>query len=153
MALPNKYVLIGGAVALIVAFSAGRFSSPVETKTVVQEKIVYKEKVDDTKAKDTVTKITQTKKPDGTVITVTDKETKTDEHKTTAIDQTTSLTKTTTTSNRPGWLIGLGYNPTVPGIQPMSYQAIVQRRLFSEVYAGVSASSTHTYGVVLSAGF
>lgn len=153
MELSTKYVLLGSTAALVLAFSAGRFSAPIQTKTIIQEKVVYKDKVDDTKAKDTVSHTTTTKKPDGTVVTVTDKETKSNEHKTDDISSTTTSSQTSTTENRPNWRLGVAYNPGINGLQDRRYTGLLQRRIISEIYVGINADTGHSYGVNLSVGF
>ena len=139
----KKYAI---ALALLVAaFSIGRFSAPakVETKQITCDSEV---KDRDQNIKE-VTR--ETKRPDGTTVktTIREKETITKTAR-----QSESVTSKTV-EVRPSFRVGVLYEPAIKSFQKESGSVILEKRIVSELYIGVSASSNRTVGVVLSLGF
>lgn len=151
--MTTKYWLIIVVVTGAVGFSSGKFLTPSQIKTVTETKIEYRDKIVQDNNKQTETHKIETKKPDGTDVIVTDTEVKDDTHTTETKDQQTSISQTTVVTSRPDWQVSAGYTPGVPFVQSQQYQGIIQRRLFSEVYAGLSVSSAPAIGIVVSVGF
>lgn len=132
---------IGYAIAaLVVAFAAGRFSSPkkVEIKEVERVRVVKDQQVKETKK--------ETRLKDGTVIIETTKD------KQTHTDKNSEKKTEKSVESRANYRVGLIYKPTMLK-QSESYGLILERRLFGEIYFGVTGSTDKTVGLVLSIGF
>lgn len=139
----KRYALAGLALAL--AFSAGRFSAPVKVETREVEHVV-----DNVNRNQNVIETTkETRMPDGTVV----KETRKEKETSTQTERESQTSKTQNIENRPGYRIGILYEPAIKGFQNQSGALILEKRIFSEVYIGISVSTNHTAGVTLSLGF
>lgn len=148
----NKTHLIT-VVLCLVCFSAGKFltSPKVDIKEV--EKIVYKERsTTKTDTNHTVDK-KETIKPDGTRIIETSSSTQRTSDKKTDIDTAKDSSKSHVTESRPDWHITATYIPVMYGHSIQSYGLDIQRRIFSEMYLGVSVSTQKTIGVSIGIGF
>lgn len=147
----KKYLLV--ACVCVVAFSAGRFSAPKSVTTAETEQ----QTVDQTKNIDKNQNVVETTKethtPDGTVVIEKRKERQTTTQTEIKTDIEASKTSTTMVENRPSYRLGIQYEPAIRGFQDSVYTGVVERRLFSEVYLGVTVSSRHTIGLSLSLGF
>ena len=139
----KKYLAVAGL--LVLAFLGGRYSSPARTEL---EKTSQTE-VSQNKNQDVVEIIRETHKPDGTII----KETRKEKETSIQTQKETSKSLTQITENRPLYRLGVLYEPPIKGFQDQNYSGMIERRLFSEFYAGISVSSQKTVGVVLSFGF
>ncbi len=153
--IQTKYKVILVAVAIITAAAFGRWTAPV--KTVVQIKTV--ETVKTVTVKDTDknqdTTVTEVKKPDGTVTTVTHTttETKTDTKTQTAEKEQTDTTKTTTKSTSTLTLSALaGVNVTNPA-QGMIYGGLISKQVLGPVSIGLFGLSNGTAGASVSLTF
>ena len=136
------------ALALVfgaVCFSAGRFLSPAKVETKEVEKIVYRERTDTTKSVDK----RETTLPDGTRIVETRTDTKRIKDKSADIE----TSKETVTTNRPDWHISASMYQSLLLTGQYSYSLSVERRLFSEVYFGVYATSEKQVGLSVGIGF
>jgi len=152
--IPYKNILILVVVA-VVAFSAGRFVGPSESseqaKVVTKVATVRDKKIDE----NMVETKKETRLPNGVVITEsrTERQVTTDV-KTQRNSETSSATSKTVKSH-PGYRVGFAYQPDIPNWQtPDShYQATIERRIFSELYMGVSITEKGILGVSISLGF
>jgi len=151
LSLPQKAALI--VLALVIAFVAGRFSSPAMKQTKTTEKQVTDEKVNENVQQDVTTDTKQTKMPNGVVITETITKRETNKQIKKDIDQRTDITSSTTITNRPDWRVGAIYDPAIPHFQDTNYGVMIEKRMFSEVYLGVEAKTDKTIGLVLTLGF
>jgi hypothetical protein len=147
----KKY--IAPALIAVVAFSLGRFATPAKVELREVEKIVYQQNESTEKDTNTVVTEKETRLPDGTIIKekTKDQKTSTKTEKEIREDKERSLEKIV--ENRPGYRVGFGYEPAIVNFQPVRYTLMVERRIFSELYLGVSASSEKTFGLVVSLGF
>jgi hypothetical protein len=149
---PQYLVAIGLAIAILM-FSIGRFSAPVKTETKIVEHTVYKENQSIDRDQDVVVSTKKTKTPDGTVITETRKEKQTDTKTITQVDIDSQKSILKITEDRPSYRVGAVYEPPIPAFQDAEYQLIVEKRIVSEFYLGVSGTSRHTLGLSVSLGF
>jgi hypothetical protein len=143
----RKYLI--PVLVAVVAFSLGRFATPAKVEVHEVEKVVTEQSKDKNQDVNETTK--ETRLPDGTVIIEKTKDKKTSIHSETETTKEKEFSKVI--ENRPDWHIGLGYEPAIINFQNVSYSVILQRRIFSEFYAGVSVTSNKTVGVVVSIGF
>jgi hypothetical protein len=149
-----NYKMIGAVLTLcLVSFSAGRFFSPASTETKTSEHTATHETVDTNRNQNSVETTKETKLPDGTIIIERRKEKETSTQTESARNAETQKDSSTKTETRPSYMVSVVYEPAVKGFQETNYSGIVERRLFSEVYLGVSFSSSRTAGIVLSLGF
>ncbi len=147
----KKYIVM--MVLLVAAFSAGRFSSPAKVETKEVEKSVQQTD-ESVNRNQNVTEVTkETRLPDGTVIKETrkEKETSTQKESESLTDKEKSSSKVV--ENRPDWRVGGIYEPGFSSFQSDSYTLMLERRMFSELYLGVSYSSRNTVGIAISLGF
>jgi hypothetical protein len=139
-------------VLCVVSFSAGRYLGPAsESKTETEHTQTQTD--ENINKNQNVTEITKrTTMPDGTVIVETRKEKETStQTQVQRLSEADSSSKTQT-ENRPSYRLGVMYEPAIRGFQDVVYGGIIERRLFSEVYLGVTANSRHTFGFSLSVG-
>lgn len=140
----NKYLVSG---ALLLAFAAGRFLTPVkiETKTVEVEK--KQTETDRDKHKDTTTVVTE--KPDGTKVT----ETRTAEDTKTHRDSRTDATTTSDTTKIYGAsrlsVAALGCISS----EKLSYGLSLSKNILGPITAGVWGLTSGTFGVSLGVEF
>lgn len=141
-----KYKIIGGVIALLVAFASGRYS--VNSPTIkTHETINTQTQVN--QDKDTHKKVTITKKPDGTIITdiSVDTDTKTDEkqNQNLTLDQTVTPPKKNTlnVSVLGGYDFGRG---------PV-YGGSVTKQIIGPITAGVFGLTNGTIGVTVGLDF
>ncbi len=132
-------------VACVVSFSVGKFSGPAEVKQKESTKASEDSKSEtkkNLKKKETVL-------PDGTKITETDysSEKKTDSSK------KEETKKESHVKTRPNWRVNAVYFPKIGEFQSQNVVIDIQRRIISEVYVGLSASTQKQIGVSLSIGF
>lgn len=134
--MKNKKNLI--VIAMLVAsFALGRFSSPKSVQTLEKENV--------NKNVNVVETTKETRMPDGTVITEKRKEKETSTQ--------TEKVSSKTVENRPSYRVGLIYEPAIKDFQEASYGVILEKRLFSELYVGVTVDSEKTIGLTVSLGF
>ncbi len=139
---PKLYAL--ACALLISAFLAGKFSvNSAQSKSSEQTQKVVN--IDQNVVE--VTK--ETRSPDGTVV----KETRKEKETITQRSSETSKVSSQTIDSKPSYRVGVLYEPAINGLQKESGALIVERRLFSELYLGVSVSSNKTIGIGLSLGF
>jgi hypothetical protein len=146
-----KYFVIVGL--MCISFTAGRHLGPKSVSNQSTEQI----KTDQTKNVDRNQNVIETTKetrsPDGTVVIEKRKEKETSTQTQVQKNSETSKSSSQTIENRPSYRIGMQYVPAIKGLQDSSYTGVLEKRLFSEVYVGVTASSLHVFGVSLSLGF
>lgn len=145
-----KYYFIYAAI-LVVVFSLGRFSAPASTQTKSDEHTVQHSDVNKDKNQDVKEVKKETHLPDGTVIIETSKEKQTSTHVETKNDSEASKSISTKTELRPSYRLGVLYQPPIGDFQKDSYAGIIERRLFSEIYAGLVIGKT--VGLTLTIGF
>ena len=131
------------AALCVVSFLSGKFLGPARVEIKEVEKIVYKENQE--------IKKNYSKKevilPDGTKTI----ETTINSDKHSEVNSETSKEKDTITTNRPDWHLSVGYELNADKVQ--SYSLSIQKRIFSELYIGVSANTQQTFGVSIGLGF
>lgn len=167
--LPRWAWVAIGAGLLVAAFSAGRFSAPVQTEVQEVEKIVYQDRVVEkvvvkrAKAEEKVVFIDRTITDAGVHELITER-TKTDETEKTKdeVDRTTSAEKQreqkATTTLRPDWRIGalVGASLREPAL-PLSGNLVlgvqVERRVVGGVSVGAWANTVGAAGGVVSVEF
>lgn len=137
----KTYILIC-TLCLVLGLALGRFSLPAKTTDLEQSRTVT-----DTTVKDNTTKeITQTKKPDGTVTTVTVIKNDIDTNiqaKTKETDQKTTVFNTDT--------LGINLMASVDVSNPtrVSYGAQVEKRILGPLNAGIWGLSDGHVGISL----
>lgn len=138
--------------ALILGSSIGYFSnhSKVETKEV--EKIIYIEKQSQEQNRDQKITRKKTKTPDGTIVTETTVENKESNKSSKESVLVSEHSKETKITSRPDYRIGLIYKPLLPN-QNQEYQIMFEKRIFGEIYLGLSGSSNKTFGISVGIGF
>jgi hypothetical protein len=141
----NLRVIGAGLIACAISFSIGKFSSQSQTDTKQTEKI------DEKKVTDTVrvTDKKETTLPDGTKIV----ETNTTTERKTNSDKISGSSKETKTENRPNWRVNVLYFPFIASVQDTKYTVDIQRRILSQIYLGVAATSDKQIGVSIGIGF
>lgn len=141
------------AVLLIAAFSIGRFFSPasLQLKSSVTDNKHDNQTV--TQNQDVVEVITETRKPDGTTIIEKRKEKETSTQTTHERDSQKETVTSKTIEVRPSFRIGGVYEPAIKGFQESHYQVILEKRIVSELYVGISGRSDRSFGFTLSLGF
>lgn len=136
-----KNLILITVASLAIGAVIGRYSAP---KNVTN-------KDEQTRTVNTNQNVTESSKetryPDGTITIEKRKEKET--KKITEEERKSS----STTESRPSYRVGALYEPAIKSVQEVSYQVIVEKRIFSEVYGGVSASSRRTVGLSISLGF
>lgn len=167
---PLRHYLIAGVVilaALVGAFSAGRFSAPlqVETRTIkgetVIEKVFIKGDTVYVKEKAKIVWRDRVIKPDGTItereVEKTDTKEDTKVSITTNTERTATLTesKSSVTTLRPRWRVavlgGASWNPPlIPIAGPLVLGAEVDIRIVGGLSAGVWANTGGSGGVSIS---
>lgn len=147
--------ILGGLVALVVAFTAGRYSKPAEVKTVletvystrtVRSVVVHREA-------HTKWRRVTVSRPDGSSTTEEVAE-RHESEKSAENEQTREAGKTReeskTTQYRPEWSLGVGVGVNVRGdwkvIQP-TLIVTAGRRVFGDLWLDVFVESTGTLGV------
>ena len=150
--MQNKQIALV-TLLVVAAFSIGKYSGPAETQTKEVERIVYRDRIVEDEKRDIDTVIRETLLPDGTKVKETTIKDRTETQRDTATEIDKSRMVETKITNRPGWRLGAIYKPEVRGFQDGSYGVIVERRLFSEVYLGVTGASDRTLGLTVSFGF
>lgn len=120
-----RNVLIAVA-AIAVAFIAGRYSKPAETKTV------YVRDTQTETHKDVKRRTVKETKPDGTTVVTIDTEAST---KTREVEKVATKSET---KNMPDWSLGVYTNAvyTNPNT-PHAYLVTLDRRVLSSLYVGV----------------
>lgn len=145
---------LAAAVGLVaLSFAAGVYFGPKKVETKEVEKIVYRDRVVESKKKDTVTRTKETQLPDGTKIKETIKDEKSESTKDSQSELRHDKFLERKTESRPDWRIGAVYKPTLPGIQGEVYGVTIERRVIAEIYLGVTAATDRTAGLVVSIGF
>ncbi len=147
-----KTILIVVA-ALTAAFSIGRFSAPKKIETREIERVVYRENENINRNQNLIEVITETRLPDGTIIKETRKEKETSTQTERQRDSSSETIKSTSIQTRPSFRVGALYEPSIEGFQEDSYSLIVEKRIVSELYMGISVSSNKTVGITVSLGF
>lgn len=147
----NQKKLIAAGAALVIAFLAGRYFGPQEVQIKEVEKVVYKESLKQDRNQNVREVEKETRLPDGTVIKerIKTKETETLTDYRTEIEKRKEKSQVIT--SRPDWRLGLVYEPAIPNHQEDAYTGLIERRIFSEIYLGVSIGNE--LGVILSIGF
>lgn len=140
--MSTKTKIVSVLVALIAAFSAGRWLSPerIVTKTVTIE--VEKKQTNTEKDKDTHTVVVETRKPDGTTekTTTIDTAAHTDTKTTDMTKTDTEMDKTVTYSeSKTTILFTYGF---VLGSASPTYGGSVSRPVFGPLSLGVSGNSS-----------
>jgi hypothetical protein len=147
----NKYGI--GALLLVIAFSAGRFTAPASVQTKQSEHTTTSENENINRNQNTVVTTIETHRPDGTVIKETRKERETTTQTERSKNAQTDKSFSQTAESRPSYHLGVGYQPGVRSFQPEVFSVLIEKRLFSEVYLGVEARSDKQFGLILSLGF
>lgn len=146
----RTYYYLG--IALVVAFSVGRFSAPksVEIKEVVKTVVVESENIN--RNQNSVEVVKETRMPDGTFITerTKTKETTTQTERARSSETEKSVSKVV--ESRPSYRLGVVYHPAVRSFQSEVISGVLEKRLFSELYVGVLVRSDRTVGISLSFG-
>lgn len=149
-----NYKLYGIIAALcLVAFSAGRFSSPQSKETKETDKITQEQVKNTDQDQNVVVTTKETKSPDGTIITETRKETETKTETQVQTNSETTKSLDTKVESRPAYRLGVAYDPAIKDFQDSYYAVTIEKRMFSEVYMGIQVSSLHTIGLTASLGF
>ena len=156
--MSTKQVIVGLLITLLVGIAIGRFTLPSKIITKVQTVEVEKKQQVVDKKDNSVTTITQTKKPDGSVITVTkidsnvqtDTKTQQSDHKDTKSDKevtydTRSLTISAIAAIRPFQGNGLASAPI--------YGGSVTYRILGPITVGGIGLSDGTIGGTLGFSF
>lgn len=151
MNIDKKYWI--PAVLVVLAFCIGRFTGPAKVQTKEVEKVVTHKDESIDKNQDVTTTTKETRLPDGTIIKETTQDKKTETVTKRQSDSQTEIQKTQSVESRPGYQVGAIYQPAIINFQKASYSIILERRIISELYMGVSVSSDKTVGVVISIGF
>jgi len=145
-----QYKVIGALVALIVAFGVGRYSATSQQSAV---KTITDVKTDtDTKVnKDVKKTITETKKPDGEVTTVTTEEAVTvvDQQKDQVSHQSATVIPPKTNTLNLSALVGI--NP-VDGLTPL-YGLSVSKQFIGPITGGIWGLTNGTFGVSVGINF
>ncbi len=168
----KRYLVAAGVVVLALAgaFSAGRFSAPLQVETRDVEKVVFKdrivEKVVEVKAK-TETKIVyrdRVIKPDGTVTehevekTATKEDTTKTDDKTATHDGSSEHSTEKIVTLRPSWRVGLLAgaslrDPLLPIAGPLVLGLQVDYRIVGGLSAGIWINTFGAAGLGLSMEF
>lgn len=149
-----KYKKIGYLIAgLSVAFSIGRFTAPAKVQTKEVERVVYRENQSTNRNQNLVEIKKETRLPDGTLITETRKENQTSTQTQTEKNSESKKSSSKTIEVRTAYRVGAIWEPVIKGFQEASYSVTLEKRLFSELYVGVSVSSQKTIGFSVSLGF
>jgi len=119
-----------GALLLVAAFSAGRFSTPKQVEIKEVEKIVSNEKESKDETKDFRIETKETTLPDGTKIKETVREKKKDTHLDASRETSTEKESLTKISNQSQWSVGVYTNKEV-------ISATIDRRIFGGIFLGV----------------
>lgn len=157
---------IAGVLALVIiaglAFSAGRFSAPLQVETRDVERVVYRDRVVTVKAK-AETKVIyrdRTVTPDGAVRDLTTTRTDTREGSASTGDHASETERKaeTKTTLRPDWRVGAkaGASLVTPALTlsgPVVVGVEVERRIAGGVSAGVWVNSVGAAGVGISMEF
>lgn len=162
MSLPRWVPWVAVLAVGIAAFSAGRFSAPEVVQTVVEEKVVYRDRVVEVRGK-TETRIVyrdRVVKPDGEIREKTEERTATREDLERDASRTgaSERTDTRTTTTRPDWRVGVlaGVSlrePAVPIAGPLVLGVQVERRIIGGVSAGAWVNTVGAAGAVVSVEF
>lgn len=148
-----------------LAYVAGRYAKPAETKTETKTEstatILYASHGESTTADRGVTQTrkvkVEQKKPDGSALTTTTTDTLHAADLTLHSNWTGSIESesassaaatTTTTASRPGWSVGVGalWDPGHLSLKPQTYTLEVDRRLFGSLWVGVRANTDKQVG-------
>lgn len=152
-------------VACGLAYLAGRYAKPAETKTTAKTESsaasLYASHGQSTTADKGVTKRRQVKveekRPDGTATTTTTTDTLRAADLTLHSNWTGSIESesassaeatTTTTASRPGWSVGVGalWDPGHPSLKPQTYTLEVDRRIWGGLWLGVQGNTDKRVG-------
>jgi hypothetical protein len=133
------------AIVVLASFMVGRYTVPTKTitKTVVQTVTVTAEDKQVDKQQDKDETITETDKPDGTKVTVTQITSKTDtESNDVKNTQTNTLAKseTITTNETTNWNVAVLFTPKYDSSNSLelgvNYGAMVERKIIGPFYLG-----------------
>lgn len=136
-----------------IGYTVGRYSTPAKVETREVERVVYRDRVVKDQRRDATTRTKETRLPDGTKIKETVRDERTDTRSDATREAVSDKKMETKTQSRPDWRLGVVYYPTLPGFQGEAFGVNVERRIISEIYLGVSASTESRLGLVVSFGF
>lgn len=158
-----------GVLALLLcaaAFSAGRFSAPVEVEERYDVEVRWRERVVErvvtVKAKDRIVYVERTVKPDGTVHERSETREQEREHATRDTERSqeaqTKESSVKTVTVQPKWRVGLTTgatlrDPLIPIAGPLVIGVQIDHRIVGGLSAGIWASSYGAAGVSLSMEF
>lgn len=149
----KKKYYIAVAIAMVAAFSVGKFLTPAKVEIREVEKIVKQESEKRNEDKRIIKVVRETIRPDGTIV----KETRQEKESSTQTErdstEQTERLKEEIRENRPDYRVGVVYHPDIDTIQTDNYSLTLERRLFSQVFMGVLVGIDKTIGVSLSFGF
>lgn len=153
--MPTKTKAIIAAVALLVAFAAGRWLAPTKVVTEIKTVEIERKETDEEKKKHQTIIITETKNPDGTVTKVTKivNNSDTTKHETDDKTKSSDTVKTVTYASSRFHLAALGgmdFNPSVP--TPV-YGAYLSKDILGPISAGVWGLTNKSFGVSLGLSF
>jgi hypothetical protein len=135
MTINNKNKLLLSVLALVAAYSVGRFSSPKRVEIEEREKIIYRDRIIQDDKHHTRTEIRETLLPDGTKIV----ETITDNKRETVTDSRREMEKEeyqkSVSINQSDWSVGL-YTTTKKSIL-----MTIDRRILGGLFLGVYGRS------------
>ncbi len=103
----NKNKLLFAGLALVAAFSAGRFLGPRSMETKEIEKVVYREKASQDDKKQVRVETRETILPDGTRIVENISDTKTETRTDSERSLDSEKTKVSIQTDKPQWSVGL----------------------------------------------
>jgi hypothetical protein len=147
----KKYAVV--LALMVVSFSAGKFFGPKSVQTTETEHVETTTNQNTNKNQNYIETKKETRQTDGTVIIETRKEKETTTQTTRETNTETAKTSETLVESRPSYRVGVGYEPAIKGFQNVTYAVTVEKRLFADIYMGISGSSRRTIGLTLSLGF
>lgn len=147
----KKTTIVAVIVAVVGAFFTGQMFAPKEVEIKEVERVVYKERKQVEEKSDKQVRRKTITLPDGSKVVDEIITTKKRSRKKQDIALEDVKVKEKKVKIRPEWRAGVIYSP--PYRQRENYIITVEKRLFSEVYMGVSASTNQTYGISISIGF
>jgi hypothetical protein len=141
------------ALALVAAFSVGRFSAPKKVEIKEVERVVTRDNTTIDRNQNFVEVTKETRMPDGTFVKETRKEKETVTQTERQLDSTSMRESSKTVEVRPSFRVGGVYQPAIKGFQGDGYGLILEKRILSELYVGVLGMSDKTLAITLSLGF
>lgn len=162
------YIAGGVLLALVAAYLAGRFSAPVEVKTVTKTERVFDEQaqahataatVDKGTERVRVVTITRTEPTGAKVETKTEDRFRANDLKlqsdwtgtVSTRESAKAAASTVSRSSRPGWSVSLAARADAGALslKPEAYEVGIDRRLFGTVWVGVRADTEKHVGASL----